>query len=101
MKLTQSKFKVSGEQINWYLYAHRIELSKNELMEIINNIKRMGLFKFLEKERPILKDILVRIVLENVESIFWENLDKKIPTEKYIEHYLEQCLIEIYNHIKH
>jgi hypothetical protein len=101
MKLTNSKAKIEKDQIQWYLYSYRIDLTKEELFEMIKNIKQMGLFNYLDKERPALKSQLISIIELSVESNFWDNLDQRISKSKYIESFLEQCLLEIYNKIKY
>ncbi|GIX42488.1 MAG: hypothetical protein KatS3mg129_2221 [Leptospiraceae bacterium] len=100
MKLTHSKSKIEKDQIQWYLYAYRIDLSKNELFDIVKNIKQIGLFNYLDKERPALKSQLISILENSVEQDFWENIDPKISKEKYMESFLEQCLLDIYYKIK-
>ncbi len=100
MKLSHSKSKIDKDQIHWYLYAYRIELSKSELIDIVKNIKQMGLFSYLEKERPALKSQLIYILQNSVDPHFWNDLDPKITKEKYMESFLEQCIIEIFHKVK-
>jgi len=100
MKLSHSRSKIDNDQIHWYLYAYRIDLSKSELIDIVKNIKQIGLFSYLEKERPALKYQLINILQKSVEPHFWNDLDPKITKEKYMESFLEQCIIEIFYKIK-
>lgn len=100
MKLSHSRSKIDNDQIHWYLYAYRIDLSKSELIDIVKNIKQIGLFSYLEKERPALKSQLINILQKSVEPHFWNDLDPKITKEKYMESFLEQCIIEIFYKIK-
>ena len=100
MKLSHSKSKIHKDQVHWYLYAYRIDLSKDELIDIVKNIKQVGLFSYLEKERPALKSQLISILDSSVEPHFWNDLNTKITKEKYMESFLEQCLIEIFYKIK-
>ncbi|MCS7205683.1 MAG: hypothetical protein NZ853_08290 [Leptospiraceae bacterium] len=100
MKLSQSKSKIYGDHIHWFLYSHRIELTRNELIEIIKHIKQVGLFTYLQKERPVLKESLIHIIQKSVEPEFWDHFDSQLSKEKYIESFLEQCLIDIYSKLK-
>lgn len=96
MKLTQSFARFSGKNIFWYLYAHRIEFTEEEFLDLVKNIKRHGLFSYLEKERPVLKEHLIAIIRSSVDASFWEGFKNETAKEKYIEAFLEQCLLEIY-----
>lgn len=96
MKLSNSKYKIEGNQIYWILYSNRIEFTIEEFMELVKNIKKIGLFSYLEKERISLKHQLLKIINDSIDAHFWENLDTKISREKYIESFLEQCILDIY-----
>ncbi len=100
MKLSHSKSRIEKDQILWLLYSYRIELSKSELFDMVKHIKKEGLFSYLEKERPALKNQLISILNQSIETDYWENLDKKLSREQYMESYLEQCILEIYQRLK-
>lgn len=100
MKLSNSKYKIEGNQIYWILYSNRIEFTSDEFIELVKNIKKVGLFSYLEKERISLKHQLLKIINDSIEPQFWENLDTKVTKEKYIESFLEQCVLDIYYKIK-
>lgn len=100
MKLTNSRVQINNEQIYWYLYGYRIDLNIQELTAMIKQIKLKGLFSYLENERPALKHQLINILNENIPENFNENKNLKISKEKFMESFLEQCLLEIYYKIK-
>ncbi len=100
MKLSKSRYKIEGNHIYWILYSNYIEFTVDEFKEIVSHIKKEGLFRYLEKERKVLKDQLLKIIEDSTESEFWEQLDPKTSKEKYIESFLEQCILNIDYKIK-
>ncbi|MFN3604121.1 MAG: hypothetical protein ACK4UJ_05365 [Leptonema sp. (in: bacteria)] len=100
MKLTNSKYRLEGDVILWIFYSNKIEFTREEFEDLVQNIRKIGLFPYLEKERITLKHLLLKIISDSIESSYWETTDPKIPKEKKIESFLEQCILEIYYKIK-
>lgn len=100
MKLSKSRHKIEGNFIYWILDSNYIEFTLEEFQDLVSHIKRVGLFTYLEKERIALKHQLLNIVYNSIETDFWAELDPKISKEKYIESFLEQCILNIDSKIK-
>ena len=93
MRKLQSQGKREGDQVVWLLFGNRIEFGLSEFQELQQGIRDRGLFAFIERERPALRNHLETILYQALPDYEdWENTD--------LEHVLEQCLIDLKDRIR-
>lgn len=82
----QNRGRREGDQIIWLLFNHRIEFGEEELRTIVSQIKGIGLFRHLERERPALLSQMRTILAADLPEDSFGASDEE-------EFYLEQCLL--------
>ncbi|HBS05433.1 MAG TPA: hypothetical protein DEA96_10735 [Leptospiraceae bacterium] len=93
MRKLQSQGRREGDQVIWFLFGNRIEFGLSEFQELQQGIRDNGLFAFIERERPSLRNHLETILYQSLPDYEdWENPD--------LEHVLEQCLIDLKDRIR-
>jgi len=77
----------------WILFGNRIEFGLSEFQELQQGIRDSGLYAYIERERPSLRNHLETILYQSLPDYEdWENPD--------LEHVLEQCLIDLKDRIR-
>ena len=77
----------------WILFGNRIEFGLSEFQELQQGIRDSGLYAYIERERPSLRNHLETILYQSLPDYGdWENPD--------LEHVLEQCLIDLKDRIR-
>ena len=93
MRKLKSQGRREGDQIIWLLFGNRIEFSVSEFAELQQGIRDAGLYAYIERERPSLRN--------NLETILYQSLpdyeDWEAPD---IESVLEQCLIDLKDRVR-
>ena len=93
MRKLQSQGRKEGEQVVWILFGNRIEFGLSEFQELQRGIRDSGLYAYIERERPSLRNHLETILYQSLPDYEdWENPD--------LEHVLEQCLIDLKDRIR-
>ena len=93
MRKLQSPGRREGDQVVWLLFGNRIEFGIGEFQELQQGIRDSGLFAFIDRERPALRNHLETILYQSLPDYEdWENAD--------LEHVLEQCLIDLKDRIR-
>ncbi|MBU42493.1 MAG: hypothetical protein CMN76_04690 [Spirochaetaceae bacterium] len=93
MRKLQSQGRKEGEQVVWILFGNRIEFGLSEFQELQQGIRDSGLYAYIERERPSLRNHLETILYQSLPDYEdWENPD--------LEHVLEQCLIDLKDRIR-
>ena len=93
MRKLESQGRKEGEQVVWILFGNRIEFGLSEFQELQQGIRDSGLYAYIERERPSLRNHLETILYQSLPDYEdWENPD--------LEHVLEQCLIDLKDRIR-
>ncbi|MBI38062.1 MAG: hypothetical protein CMF59_00560 [Leptospiraceae bacterium] len=93
MRKLQSQGRREGDQVIWILFGNRIEFGYSEFQELQQGIRDNGLYSYIERERPSLRNHLETILYQSLPDYEdWENPD--------LEHVLEQCLIDLKDRIR-
>ena len=93
MRDFNSRIQTSDSMIYWFLNGNQMDFTYEEYREIVVQIRRIGLYKYLTFERPVLYERLQKILDEYNDS-------SSEPIDDHEREYvLEQMIFDIESRI--
>lgn len=91
MAFLNSRGEKKGETIIWILEKNELEFSEDEFLELVKGITELGLFAYLDKERPAFKNLLM--------EIYENDLIGRFEPED-LEYVFEQALLDLRGNLR-